>query len=176
MVCTSLTALTPASWHPVASLLLHQVTDVSNPLKLDTVTGRLTAVCILINCYRLIARMVQELPHLAQRQPLFLLQSNSSRNITLNPSGAEKRIGAFETFAKAAGTSKTVLRKAYKAAADAAAARQGAQPFLVHAREGPTFSGHSMTVHTHPLGYGSTPETEEVGAEFQAPFYVLCLF
>ena len=142
-------------------MLCCQVTTIVPELNLATPVGRVQAMCTLINCYRLLKAMSNQLPPLEPRIPLWQPELRGRIVVTLNLAGAHKRIADFKAFTEDAANSFKTLKNAYAAAA-AAAAEQQQPPFLVRAVEGPANVRGEYSVQTTPLGYNCPPVTEEV--------------
>ena len=144
--------------------MVYEVHSTGPVLNLATTKGRLEAVCCIIQIYRLMALMVSIIPPLEMRQPLWEKQTRGQVSLFLMPSGAYKTIVRFKAFARDNGTDEATIKKAYLAAAAAAAEREalGQKPFLVSVAMGPFFASSTFTVQTRPLGYCKWLVSEQV--------------
>lgn len=149
-----------------------QVSSVGLPLDLDTTGGRLHAVCYIIQCYRLLAKIVSMLPPVHLRLPLWGRQKRGkgsasnpwSCEVMITPQHVFKTISQFSNFCRDAGTSKQLLERAYGAAKAAAEhqAQMRKKPFLACAAKGPAFKSGGFSVRIVPVGYNREVSTEMV--------------
>lgn len=149
-----------------------QVSSVGPPLDLGTTSGRLDAVCFIIQCYRVLANIASKLPPVELRLPLWHPQQRGKGNVSnpwscevmITPQHVVKTISQFDNFCRDAGTSKKLLTSAYAAAAAAAEIQDRTQkkPFLAHAVQGPFFKAGGFSACIAPVGYQRAIETEEV--------------
>ena len=126
-----------------------------------TAAGCLGTVCTLVNCYRLMKVMSSLLPRKADRVTLWEPKVRDRIVVTLNFTGAHKRIEHFKAFSERAGNDFETVKGAYAASA-AQQSRQQLRVYLVRAAEGPELVRGVYSVQTKPLGYGSQPKSEEV--------------
>lgn len=148
-----------------------QVSSVGPPLDLGTTSGRLDAVCYIIQCYRLLDSIASNLPPVDLRLPLWFRQQRGKGSVSnpwscevmITPQHVVKTISQFSNFCRDAGTSQTLLKCAYAAATAAAELqkRTGKKPFLACAAKGPVFKSGGFSVYIAPVGYSRNIRTEE---------------
>lgn len=149
-------------------VLLHtQMEAVTDKLDMRNLKGRVALVLVLTKLYFLLARMAAELPHEAERHPLFApFQTRPGTSVTIMTETVSKTIAEFSAFQTEHCTTFDAIQKAYHVAAAAAVeARQARRkPWLVTAVRSPTVSPNSNVyeVETQPVGFSSVVATEDV--------------
>jgi hypothetical protein len=141
------------------------VTSVTNEIQLSQLRGRSQLVMALAKLYVLLVRMAEVVPARAGRYPVFhTLQRSVDVTVEIMPNRVIKSIHNFKNFCQEHRTSLEMLSAAY-AAAEAEfseAQRDRRSPALVHALEKPSVTKDHFRVTTGPLGYNSTPSSEQV--------------
>jgi hypothetical protein len=141
------------------------VTSVTNEIQLSQLRGRSQLVMALARLYPLLVRMAEAVPTRAGRYPVFhTLQRSVGVTVEIMPNRVIKSIRNFSDFCKQHQTSLDILLAAYAAAEEEffEAQRDLRSPALVHALEKPSVKKDHFCVTTGPLGYNSTPSSEQV--------------